>query len=80
MWRDPQFSAVPEAIHLPGEVFGELGRVDKQQGFIVGVSSGRRPVEGSRDDCAVVDHGELVVQLVATGKAGGADAQLLQWF
>ena len=23
-WRDPQFSALPKAIHFAGEVFGEL--------------------------------------------------------
>ena len=34
---DPQFSGVPEAIHFSGEVFGELGRVNYQQCFIVGV-------------------------------------------
>ena len=35
---DPQFSCVPDAIHFSGEVFGELGRVNHQQGFVVGVS------------------------------------------
>ena len=48
--------------------------MDDQQGFIVGVSSQGRPVEGSCDHCFVVDHRELVVQLVATGKAESADA------
>ena len=38
-WRDPEFSDVPEAIHFSGEVFGELGLVDDQHGFAVGVSS-----------------------------------------
>ena len=28
VWCDPQFGGVPEAIHLPDEVFGELGRVN----------------------------------------------------
>ena len=54
--------------------------MDHQQGFIVGVSSGGRPVEGSCDNCFVVDHGELVVELVAAGKAGGAYSLLMQWF
>ena len=39
VWCDPQFGGVPEAIHLPDEVFGELGRVNGEQGFIVGVGS-----------------------------------------
>ena len=54
--------------------------MDHQKGFIVGVCRRERPVEGSGDHFAVVDHGELVVQLVATGKAWGADALCLQWF
>ena len=54
--------------------------MDNQQRFIVGVSSGGRPVEAARDVGFVVDHGELVVQLVATGKAWGADALLWQLF
>ena len=40
--------------------------MDHQQGFIVGVSSRGRPVEGSCDHGFVIDHGELVVQLLAT--------------
>ena len=39
-----------------------------------------RPVERSRDHRFVVDHGELVVQLVATGEVWGADALYLQSF
>ena len=54
--------------------------MDHQQGFIVGVSSGGRPIEAPPDHGFVVDHGELVVQLVSTGKAGGADALCLQVF
>ena len=54
--------------------------MNDQQGFVVGVSSRGRPVEGSCDHGFVIDHGELVVQLVATGEARGADALLLQWF
>ena len=54
--------------------------MDRQQCFIVGVSSGWAPVEGSCDHFAVVDHGELVVELVATGKTGGAYALLLLSF
>ena len=41
-----------------------------QQGFVVGVSSGGRPIEAPRDHCIVVDHGELVMQLVAASEAG----------
>ena len=48
--------------------------MDDQQGFVVGVSSGGRPIEAPRDHCFVVDHGKFVVQLLATGKAGSADA------
>ena len=53
--------------------------MDHQQGFVVGVCRRGRPIEGSGDHFAVVDHGELVVDLFAAGKAGGADASLLQW-
>ena len=51
--------------------------MDHQQGFIVGVGSRGRPVEGSCDHSFVVDHGELMVQLLAAGKARGADRR--QW-
>ena len=55
--------------------------MDDQQGFVVGVSGGGRPIEAPRDHGLVIDHSELVVELVATGKAGGADAfeGLIQW-
>ena len=52
--------------------------MDHQQGFVVGVSSRGGPVEGSCDHCFVVDHGELVVQLVSAVETGVADALLLQ--
>ena len=45
--------------------------MDHQQGLIVGVSSRGRPVEGSRNHNFVTYHGELVMELVATGEAGG---------
>ena len=48
--------------------------MNHEQCFVVGVSSRGRPVETASDHCFVVDHGEFVVQLVATGKAGSADA------
>ena len=35
------------------------------------MSSGGRPIEAPRDHCFVVDHGELVVDLVAARKTGG---------
>ena len=54
--------------------------MDDQQGFVVGVSSGGRPIETASDHCFVVDHGELVMQLVTAGEGRGADALLLQWF
>ena len=54
--------------------------MDHQQGFVVGVSSGGRPIEAPRDHCFVVDHGKFVVEFVSTGKVGGADSMLLQWF
>ena len=50
--------------------------MDDQQGFVVGVSSGGRLIEAPRDHCFVVDHGKFVVQLVATGRTGLADAFL----
>jgi len=61
-------------------VCSELGGVDDQQGFIIGVSGRGAPIEAACDDCFVVDHCELVVQLVSSGLAGGADGLLLQWF
>ena len=54
--------------------------MDHQQCLIVGVCSRGRPIEGSCDHGFVVDHSELVMQLVATGEAGGADALCLQVF
>jgi hypothetical protein len=80
VWRDPQFCGVPEAIHFSGNMRSKLRRVDCQQGFIVGVCCGRRPVEAPRDHCFVVDHGALVVQLVTARKARAADALYLQFF
>ena len=38
--------------------------MDDQQGFVVGVSSGVRPIEAPRDHCFVVDHGELVIDIL----------------
>ena len=54
--------------------------MNDQQGFVVGVSSRGRPVEGSCDHGFVIDHGEFVMQLVAAGKARDADGLLLQSF
>ena len=54
--------------------------MDHQQGFVVGVSSRGRPIEGTSDHRFVIDHRELVVELVAAGEAGGADALYLQCF
>ena len=54
--------------------------MNHQQGFVVGVSSRGRPIEGTSDHRFVIDHRELVVQLVTTGKARAADALLLQQF
>ena len=54
--------------------------MDHKQGFIVGVSGTGRPVEGSRNHGFVVDHSELVMELVVAGEAWGADALLLQRF
>ena len=48
--------------------------MDHQKGFIIGVGCGRRPIEGSSNHCFVVDYRELVMQFVAAGEAGGADA------
>ena len=37
--------------------------MDHQQGLVVGVSGGGRPVEAPRDHGFVVDHGELVIDI-----------------
>ena len=54
--------------------------MDYQQGFVVGVSRRGRPIEGSCDHNFVVDHGELVVELVAAGEAWDSDSLFLQTF
>lgn len=41
--------------------------MDHQQRLVVVVGSRWRPIEGSRDHLVVVDHGELVMELVVTG-------------
>ena len=38
--------------------------MDHQQGFIVGVSSGGRAIETASDHCFVVDHSELVIDIL----------------
>ena len=38
--------------------------MDHQQGFVVGMSGGGRPVEAPSDHCFVVDHSELVMDIV----------------
>ena len=45
--------------------------MDDQQGFIVGVSSRGRPVEGPFDHGFVVDHGELVIDILGISVAMG---------
>ena len=54
--------------------------MDHHQGFIVGVCRRGRPIEGTRDHFVVIDHGELVMQLVAAGEAGSRNTLCLQWF
>ena len=41
--------------------------MDHQQGFVVGVCRRGRPIEGSGDHFAVVDHGELVMDTLERG-------------
>ena len=38
--------------------------MDHQQGFVVGVSSGGALIQASSDHCFVIDHGELVVDIL----------------
>ena len=40
--------------------------MDHQQGFVVGVGSRGAPIEAPCDHRFVVDHGELVMKLIAT--------------
>ena len=54
--------------------------MERHQGFNVGVCSGGALIEAPSDHSFVFDHGELVVQLVTPGEAGGADALFMQWF
>ena len=53
--------------------------MDHQKGFVVGVRSRGGPVEAPRDHGFVVDHGELVMELVTESEARNAHALLLQW-
>ena len=68
-WRDPQVSPPPHPIDFTAEVLRQLGGMNHQQGFVVGVGGRGRPIEGSSDHFAVIDHGELVVEFVSAGEA-----------
>ena len=48
--------------------------MDCQQGFVVGVGSRGAPIEAPSDHGFVVDHGELVMQLVSASEPRGAHA------
>ena len=60
-------------------MFGELGRFDHQQGFIVGVGSGGAPVEAACDHGFVVDHSDHVIDNleipVVMGGLGAAEGE-----
>jgi len=77
VWCDPQFSALPKVIHFLCEMRSKLRWVNHQQGFVVGVSSRGRPVEESCEHGLVINHRELVVQLVAARKTGGCRCLVL---
>ena len=68
---DAEFRPTPEAFNLAGEVFGELGRVDHQQGFVVCVCRRGRPVEAPSDHGFVVDYSELVIDILGISVAMG---------
>ena len=65
---DAELGPLPEPVDFSGEVFGELGGVKYQQGFVVLMGGAGAPVEGAGDHGAVVDHGQFVVELVAAGQ------------
>ena len=44
--------------------------MDHQEGFVVGVSSRGAPIERTCANRFVIDHGELVMQLVFARKVG----------
>ena len=75
---NPQFCSIPEAIHLTGEVLGEWGEWITSRVSSLVCAAVRRPVVALRDHRFVVDYGELVMELVASSKARGSDALLLQ--
>ena len=53
--------------------------MDHQQGFVVGVCCGRRPVETASDHYFVVDHSELVIDLLGISVAmGGFKAAVVE--
>ena len=54
--------------------------MEHQQGSVVRVGSGGGPVERSSDHFPVIDHGEPVVEFVATLEAQSADVLYSQWF
>ena len=78
VWRDSELCSIPEAIHLTGEVGGDLRGADHEEHLVVLMGGRRRPIEAACDDGLAVDDSELVVEFVAASKARGADA--LEWF
>ena len=71
---DAELGPLPEPVDFGGEVGGELGGVKHQQGFVVLMGRRGAPVEGTGDHGAVVDHRQLVVELVAAGQPRGANS------
>ena len=57
---DAELGALPEPVDFSCEVFGELGGVDHQQGFVVLMGGAGAPVERAGDHGAVVDHSQLI--------------------
>ena len=56
---DAQIGSTPEAIHLAGEVGGNLRGADHQQHLVVLMGGRGAPVEAAGDDGLAIDHSEL---------------------
>jgi integrase len=65
-----QLGPLPEPVDFSGEVGGELGGVDHQNGFVVLMGGAGAPIEGAGDHGAVVDHRQLIKLGIGNGCGG----------
>ena len=60
---DAQIGSAPEAIHLAGEVGGDLRGADYEQHLVVLMGGRGAPVETAGDDGLDIDDSELVIDV-----------------